>query len=375
MAEKNSGTTPSLFARLKRTPKLSALGFFLVLGAFPLLYGNEQRAVAVHRAFDEGAASVVHVMSDKVDAANEGKVVHLTGTVTTDETLRDELFGVSAKALRLERHVEMYQWDEANRVVDGKTEFTYTKRWSPTVIDAGKFHEPADHKNPSLFPYEERFVTAQAARVGAFSLPKEGLEKLNAFEPLVPTAEMLAGAPADARAKLKIAPGALFMGASPDAPQVGDLRITFQIVKPAQASVVGMQAAQAVTPAVLSTDRTLLLVAPGEVDEKTMFGKAPAEPSPLFLYFRIGGAVAMAIGLFILFGVFALERERSRMGTVKLLGQRGIASVFFAVALGGAVVSAPWFEYRTWAGVGVVAAAIVAWALGMLVLRKKPAAV
>jgi hypothetical protein len=373
MPETSSSPSLTLRARLARAPRLAAIGVVLVLGMLGLLYWNEDRAVGAHRAFDEGAASVVHVLPDRVDTANEGKVVHLTGQIITEEVLRDDVLGASAKALRLERHVEMYLWDETSRSDNGKTEYTYTKRWSPRPIDSGGFKEADAHKNPSLFPYPEQSLFAQAPRLGAFSLPKEALSSLTTFEALPVTPEMLASAPADARAKLKPSNGALFMGQNPDAPQVGDLRISFQVVRPAVASVIGRQQGQAIAAAQLSADRQLLLVSAGEVDERTMFGRAPAEASPWFLYLRVLGAALLSIGVLLLFQVLSVQRDLGKMHGVRVFLQRLLCATFLGVALGAVAACLPWFGYRVWVGTGIAAGALVSWALAMVFLRVRKA--
>src|SRR5947209_17878870 len=88
------------------------LGIGLFIASFPVLFFNEGHAVHVARTLESGASSVVSVAADKADPANEGKLVHVTAPTATDETLADKDFGVKAKALRLSRKVEMYQYKE-----------------------------------------------------------------------------------------------------------------------------------------------------------------------------------------------------------------------------------------------------------------------
>ena len=88
------------------------IGIILILVSLGVLWWNEGRAVKTARSLEEGGGAVVSVAADKVDAQNEGKLVHLTGLATTDEILADPVFGISDKAIRLDRDVEMYQWHE-----------------------------------------------------------------------------------------------------------------------------------------------------------------------------------------------------------------------------------------------------------------------
>ena len=58
------------------------------------------------------AGLVVSVSLDAVDAANDGKLVHVSASTATDDVLVDEPFGISENVIQLTRHVEMYQWVE-----------------------------------------------------------------------------------------------------------------------------------------------------------------------------------------------------------------------------------------------------------------------
>jgi Transmembrane protein 43 len=335
MAALSDASAPSLTlaARFRRSPRLAVAGSVLAIVALATVYWNEERAVRAHRAFDEGAAHVLHVLPERVDGANEGRVVHLSGTVSTEETLRDEAFGVSAKALRLDRHVEMYLWDESKRVDNGKTEYEYTKRWSPKVIESAAFKETDGHRNPNLFPFEERTVLAEAAHLGAFSIPKEGLHPFSAFEPLAPTADMFAAAPTDTRAKTRLAGSSFFLGQSAETPQVGDVRITFQIV----------------------------------------LGRAPAEASPMFSYLRGGAAGALSVGLWLLLLVFTRSRDARGLQRVRTSVRRLGLCICFALAGSLSTASLAWFAYRVWVGAGIAAAGFAAWGLAMLLLRTRRA--
>ena len=106
-------TTTSWFSRLKSGLVGLVIGPLLVLGMIWLLSWNEGRSVQTYRALVEGAGLVVSVDSGSIDAANEGKLVHVAGPVKPDGTPEDAALGVVAEgAAGLSRKVEMYQWVE-----------------------------------------------------------------------------------------------------------------------------------------------------------------------------------------------------------------------------------------------------------------------
>src|SRR3970040_2238404 len=154
-------TRKSWGSRLQESIKGVVFGFLLFVGAFPLLFWNEGRAVRRAMTLEEGAGVVVSCSADGVENANDRKLVHMTGEATTTETLSDSDFGVSVPAIKLERRVEMYQWKEGKHSetrtkVGGEEEtvttYTYDKAWSPDVINSSSFKKRAGHENPSAMP-------------------------------------------------------------------------------------------------------------------------------------------------------------------------------------------------------------------------------
>src|SRR5687768_7217856 len=90
------------------------IGILMMIGALPMLFWNEGRAVRTAESLGEGRGAAVSVSSEKVDPAKEGKLVHTMGRAKTADTVSDPVFGVSANAIALRRKVEMYQWKETS---------------------------------------------------------------------------------------------------------------------------------------------------------------------------------------------------------------------------------------------------------------------
>ena len=77
-------TNQNWFSRMGGAIKGIVFGAILVLISFPLLFWNEGRAVHRARTLAEGRGLVVaDVPIESVDANNEGKLVHMTGTATS----------------------------------------------------------------------------------------------------------------------------------------------------------------------------------------------------------------------------------------------------------------------------------------------------
>ncbi|HEY1066144.1 MAG TPA: hypothetical protein VGE52_08540, partial [Pirellulales bacterium] len=108
-------STEGWFSRIGKSFTSVLVGFVLFVLGFPVLWWNEGNVVHTEAGYAEGKAQSIDIDAAKLDPAANGKLVHLSGLATTDETLRDDVFGVSAVAIKLERIVQMYQWDEEER--------------------------------------------------------------------------------------------------------------------------------------------------------------------------------------------------------------------------------------------------------------------
>src|SRR5690242_19301455 len=114
-------TTKSWGSRIGESIKGVLVGLACTVGACVLLFCNEGRAVQTERSLDEGRGLVVSADASRVDPANQGKLVHISGEVKAGAPLRDADFNVAANALRLVRTVEMYQWKEESKSETRKT--------------------------------------------------------------------------------------------------------------------------------------------------------------------------------------------------------------------------------------------------------------
>lgn len=271
-------TETSWGSRLGGAIKGVVFGIILFIAGFPLLFWNEGRAVKRYKALAEGAGAVVSVSADKVDAANEGKLIHISGLATTKEVLTDGVgasapvvsvsadrvdpakngklihvsgtasssgaipdkdFGVSARAIKLERRVKMYQWTEKSGA--------YSKTWSGKPIDSRRFAQPQGHENPQAMPFRSKRLVSRNVKVGAFDVPKKYMSRFDDFTPLRLTPSDV-DLPANMASRVKVYNGDLFIGNNPNAPAVGDVMISYRVVKPMDVTLIGKQNGSAIEP-------------------------------------------------------------------------------------------------------------------------------
>lgn len=365
MADQNTVvTTQGWLSRLTSSIKNVFIGIILILVSIGLLFWNEGRAVKRAQTLEEGSGAVVSVAADQVSPANEGKLVHFSGMATTPQTVNDPEFGISVNALRLERKVEMYQWEEKSSSSEKKnvggsatttTTYTYNKTWSDRLISSGSFNQVADHQNPSSMPYPSQTFTAQAVTVGGFLLTESLLNKIGGAE------------------KLKEE----YRGASAANPQIGDVRITFSVVKPQMVSIIAKQTGNTLAPYQTSNGEPLELLEAGTKDAAAMFKSAVSSNQTMTWILRFVGWLLMFFGFATILKPLVVVAD-----VIPFLGnllQKGVSLLSFVIAtpISLLVIAVAWIFYRPLIGIIllVVGALIVAGGVAAaLSLRKKPAA-
>jgi hypothetical protein len=370
-------TTQGWGGRIMSSFTGAVLGVVLFFASFPLLWWNEGNAVATQKTLDAGAKNVVSASSDKVEDANNDKLIHITGEATTDETLTDTVFGVQAKkALRLIRKAEMYQYKEESQTRTEKqlgggektiTEYTYPQQWSEEFQDSSTFHDPEyKGKNPSQMPYKSDRWEAQKATVGAFDLTKSLVDKIQGGK------ELPIGSPSEVKAPAgyKVEHGGLYKGDDPAAPAIGDMRITFQVVQPATVSIVDKQVGKSLQPYQVEGGNPVELLDMGEKDADSMFKEATAANNTFLWIMRVVGFALMAIGIFL------VMRPLSVLGdVVPFIGNMvgallAVVAGLIALALSLITISIAWLFYRPLIGVPLLVAGIAGIVLVIYLARR-----
>ncbi|MFZ2958468.1 MAG: TMEM43 family protein [Candidatus Ozemobacteraceae bacterium] len=411
-------TEKSWFGRLKDAMFGIIFGLLLTVGSIVLLFWNEGRAVQTYKSLLEGASSVISVIAEKIEQNNEGKLVHVKGLATTDETLTDPGFNVSAKALRLERSVEMYQWTESKtekeekKVGGGTTKvvtYDYRKDWSDKLNSSRNFKKPEGHANPSEMPYQPLSLAAEKAKLGAFGLTESLVKSLSNFEKFSinelpagttePATNAESVSPVESKVATSVESGAvasigaeavasdavtpttvskptlvpfedgLYLGMNPRDPMVGDVKVSFRHVKPQTVSIVAKQAGSSFEPYKTQAGGTIEMIRSGEFTADAMFAAAQSENNMITWLARLGGFLLMGIGFSLFLNPISVVFD-----VLPFLGniaETGISFIsFFAAAFCSfATIGAAWIFYRPVIGIILFVLAFGALA-GLASLRK-----
>jgi hypothetical protein len=370
----------SWFERIKKAFAGILIGIILFIAAFPVLFWNEGRAVKTEKSLKEGAKAVITIAADMVDPENEGKLVHLSGITATEDILTDPTFGISQNAIKLQRKVEMYQWEETSKtetrtkVGGGEEQITtydYNKKWSERHIDSSKFKETG-HQNPGSIPYDTAVYTAKNVTLGAFRLNDSLIGKISNFSQLAVTEEDI---PEQMREQFVLHNNTFYSGKNPGNPEIGDLRVAFQVVLPSDVSVLAMQHKETFTPYQTKAGDKLERLDLGLLTAAQMFEKAHSENRMMTWILRGVGFLMLFFGLMMLGNPLKVIADFIPfIGRVVGVGV-GLFAGILSFSFWMLTVGVAWIFYRPLLGVPLVLLAIAGiTSLIMMALKKKQAA-
>jgi len=383
-------TTEGWGSRLGSSIKGVLTGLALFVAGFPLLFWNEGNAVKTAKAIDEGEGACVSLESnEKVDAAMEGKLVHLSGKADTKDVLADDVFGVSATAIRLQRQVEMFQWIEESKTTEKKklgggvektTTYTYKQDWSPTVINSGNFKE-AGHDNPAAMEFSSEQKYAANVTFGAFRLSEYQIRSIGStqayafptdFVCKVERVQMKGSAIYVPNNETRLNPLNIRDVASK--PRVGDMRVTFRVVYPHDISLIAKQKGDSFIDYTAKTGKKLNYLVDGVEDATAMFATARKNNAMLTWLLRLVGFLAMYIGLGMVFKPLSVLADvLPILGDIVGIGT-GIVAGLIAFVCAVVTIAIAWITYRPVLGITLLVLAVAGIVLLIMKRRAKAAA-
>jgi hypothetical protein len=137
------------------------------------------------------------------------------GAPQPDKSVRDSEFGVVARHLGLERHVEMLQWQ--------RTASGYARVWSERPIDSSSF--APDKQNPGVFPLRSKRWMASVVRIDDKPVDQQVIVQRGVWQDIRPSFSAL---PANLAATFQPEGDGLGSAENPLEPHVGDLRVRWR---------------------------------------------------------------------------------------------------------------------------------------------------
>lgn len=350
------------------------VGPILIIMGIWLLVWNEGHSAKVQEALHEGEKEVVAVSADSIDPGRQGKLIYVTGTASTPEILTDQLFGVSANALRLRRNAEMYQWKEDEETSTTKeagggetktTTYSYSRVWSSTLINSSSFQRPEGHTNPSSLRVGIETLFARDAKLGAYHLDELILLKMAGDQRIVIGSDhknpSISGA--------QVHDGGFYIGKNPNEPAIGDTRVSFEaVMSPQVISVVGAQAGAGIGVYVARNGYDYVLVGMGAQTAAALFQSELNSQALLTWILRFAGFIVLFIGFAATMGILGVLGDVVPfIGNIIRVGT-GLIAFLLGLATWTITVAIAWFAYRP---VHAVILLVVALGIGTLFYRRK----
>lgn len=245
-----------------------------------------------------------------------GELVVATSVPFAGEPVVDDVTGFSLNVLRLERDVQIFQWNEEVQTHsdrDGNTRKTYTydKVWANGPISSLGFDQMSSHRNSGTLPFPDRNFKPLTIRFGDVVLDGSYAGMLGASSRFDVTREMFDAMPDDLRDRFAIVDGRLFPNRSP---QIGDIRVAYKAIVPRQATVVGEYRDGVIVPAATEAG-TISLFRWGNLDVEQVVQAEQSESRTLGIVLKVVAGLIVAGGLTLsLFGMRARQAGGGSVG-------------------------------------------------------------
>lgn len=377
--------TTSYGSRVKQSFKRIASGFTLFLSATALLWWNEGNSVKTADMLDE-AQSVCEVMDNpsKKDASLEGQLICGTAKAVTTDSLVDKDFGIGANAISLKRTAEYYQWhetktEETKDMKDGSEKkiitYEYSLGWSASPINSGNFKKSQGHTNVVLANIEDNSQWAEQVSFGAYQLTPNMIHSIDTYEPMALdlSDDLLRRLDKTTQESYEryytkkngseynyvhVISNQLYLGLDPSSPMVGDVRVSFEKVKPAhEVTVVAVVDGDSFKPFKAKNGYTLEKLVMGKKDMDQFFEDEHNANTMKTWMLRIMGVMMVIGALKLIFGfVETLLKIVPFLSSIIGWGVGMICSVLgFVWSL--TVIAIAWLFYRPVLGITLLAIA------------------
>ena len=407
MADYQEVTTRSYGQRLGSSFSGIGMGIVLFLAGTVLLWWNEGNFVQTRDALNEGQGLTQELGDiNSVDPGANGKLVHATGMADTQEVLKDTVFGVGERAIRLERRVEYYQWIEQSRSETRQklgggeetvTTYSYSQGWTASPQNSQNFRDPQariNHANLLLMEVKAEKVQARQVSFGAYTLPEFLVSSIGGAQPLnvqltpeakervtrtvLRTYPQLMNAqqgpgiwgatlappsvdsiPAARLPQLVHVQGdTIYIGRSPVTPEVGDLRVTFKVIPPAQVSILAQVNGNTFQSYMTKNGKSVSGLSMGAVSMEEMY-QGKHEGNALMTWIcRALGAFLIVAGLkTVTAPLSVLVSVIPALGSIVGAGT-GLVSTLLGLAWSLLVISIAWLRFRPLIGGLMVAIAV-----------------
>lgn len=364
---------------------------------------------------DAQGACVEMPNPDKMDKSLDGELVCGTAMANTEEVLTDTDFGISENAISLSRKVEYFQWVEHSESksedkLGGKEEttttYTYKQEWVSSPVNSSDFKDPAyQNKNYTWTVVENQDLWAEKVTFGAYVLNESLIHSISSTEavelnvneqllqsmdksvadtyarikglptpvnqanvavapvaqtePVAATADSLQTAIADSISQnnkvdleyVHQAGNVIYYGRSMNAPEVGDVRITFEKTVPAKVTVVSVVDGNTFKPFVAKNKKKFQTLRMGKKSIEEIFEEENENNTMWTWILRIVGILLVISGFKSLFSFLeTLLKVVPFLSSIFAFGV-GIICTIVGIVYSLIVIALAWIFYRPVLGI------------------------
>ncbi len=297
-AEKTPKKISSAYAHLR----LRLLGLLLLALAFSVLYFAEKYVLSESNVLGDVAKNIVQISNiHTLNSEFDGKIVYAQGRVTASELVHDSLLGLEAKGLGLVRRVQYFQWEksaEGANEQDGTRKEINGDRYIKSWMDEPQSLINDEKNNILIYEVENATLYAQQARLGAYKVVKNIVQKIEKTVPFTPQltqdeleklhiAVLAASERSDERSEsieqfyddwnngreyllAHMQGNEIFLGAKRENPAAGDVRISLALIAEQEVSVIAKVNRDRLEPFKTANGKETFILVPGKVTLQDM---------------------------------------------------------------------------------------------------------
>ena len=306
---------------------------------------------------------VISPSADVVDPFNDGMLLHLEGKALAGSDVADASFGVGpiAGVLKLRRNVEMYQWVESKTTeiqetsgggTEKTTKYTYNEQWQSGLVYSSDFYEPNGHQNPGSVPYASFEAVANPIMLGDFILPKDMVDMISWYTDL-PTSSLSIDSIPDAQTRdfARISGEGFYLGNDPFQPEVGDTRVSFDVVPEGPISILAQQYSGMLSPYRTKNGGSIFILKRGTLSAEEMFKQAQHDN-------RIAAWMLRLVGFLMMFFWIKLVKQPFKVAVdiIPCIGDiLDLGAFFLALIFSVLIIAVSWAAYRPFLCVPILA--------------------
>lgn len=321
-------------------------GLIILVIGIGLLWYNEGRTVKNQSGINEALKNVIEVKSDNIDSKNNGKLIATTGKIDLSSTqeLSDSTFGVKVKAVKLERNVEVYQWNESCETDDNDKETcTYQKEWSDELIDSSEFKK-SGYDNPKSLEYQTQIYTAPNIYVGAFELPERLISSLSYDKKI--NNEQLKDLYHDTVAGYKLDGDYIVNTINSEDPQIGDTRISYRYASDGEVSLIGVQDDNTLKAYTAKKGKTIFEIRRGSYTAREILDKMTSTNKTMKWVFRFIGIFLIISSIGTIFTPLQNLTKKVPVLSNLVNLSASLISTVLGLAISLIVIAIAWFRFR-----------------------------